>query len=159
MKVEVVEFYLFKNDIEKRKLRGTMHIFLPEHGLDIRGCLVFADHSRFHATLPHLSQVDDTGELQKFPVVGFLDLAKNEELKKEFLKEAKAYVDKNRNTFLPKEEPKREYKLKKEIKKPFKPHQKPPFKKSEPWVEPLKEKVMGKTFVSLPSKKKAWGSR
>lgn len=40
MDIEIVEFYLEQQDSSKKTLKGTLHIYLPTHDIDIRGVIV-----------------------------------------------------------------------------------------------------------------------
>lgn len=69
-KVEVVEFYPNKN--EKKKMFGTLHVYLPDLDIDLRGCPVYKTKKTFIAEPPFLFGVhEDTQEACRFPIFNF----------------------------------------------------------------------------------------
>jgi len=94
MKVEIVEFYEEERDDSKQFLRGSLHVFLPELNIDIRGCSVSKKKNWWHITLPFRKGFDqEKAEFVRYPVFSFLDRAKNEEFIREVRREGRLYVE------------------------------------------------------------------
>jgi hypothetical protein len=81
MQIEIVGFYVIERDDAKEKLTGTLHVYLVEEGIDIRGCYVVRKKSGILIFLPSKIGVDeDTGKKVQYPVFQYMDTEKNKEL-------------------------------------------------------------------------------
>lgn len=94
MKVEIVEFYEEERDDTRQRLRGSLHVFLPELNIDIRGCTVSKKKNYWHITLPFRKGFDhEKSEFVRYPVFSFLDREKNNELIREVRIEGRRYIE------------------------------------------------------------------
>ena len=94
MEIEVVEFYLIDHDKATDTIRGTLHIYVPEIDLDIRGCQVTKKKHRWFIGLPNRRAIDeDTGETVRFPLVSFADATKTTALVAELRTKGRAYIE------------------------------------------------------------------
>lgn len=119
MKIEIVEFYPTYISKDLNQASGTLHIYLPEEGIDIRGCRVRLKNNKgnFYAALPHGRQYDEEKKLQNYPMFSFFDDAKQQELKACLIEEAKKFMVVKIASMTPKQR---------------KPHQRPSTKKYAP---------------------------
>jgi hypothetical protein len=78
MELEIVEFYPVKyspkkNITQPEKFIGTLHIYLPKFGMDIRGIAVFRKAKQFFFKLPSHRYVDDETKVRKtYPIINFI---------------------------------------------------------------------------------------
>ncbi len=75
MKIEIVEFYReipYKTNQKSRKILGTMHIYLIDYKIDLRGIVVSRIKNFYFFRLPHGKQRDiETGKLTSYPILSF----------------------------------------------------------------------------------------
>jgi hypothetical protein len=96
MKVEVIEFYRV-NDYKKGFI-GTLHVYLPDLDIDLRGCPVFKAKGGYIIHLPARGYVEEgTRKKKQYPIIGFTKRETYDELIKnlktvgnEFLKALEA---------------------------------------------------------------------
>jgi DNA-binding cell septation regulator SpoVG len=87
MRIEIVGFYEIERNDEKKFLKGTMHIYLIELGIDIRGLTVLRDNNKILIYMPQkISPDEETKEKIRYPIFQFTDMAKNKELIQEIRK-------------------------------------------------------------------------
>ena len=94
MKFELVEFYQTKNT---KKAIGTIHIYLIDIKLDIRGILVLKKEDKIFFSFPHFKAIDsDTKKMVSYPFIRFNDNTQKQmmdfllnEVKPEILKRLK----------------------------------------------------------------------
>lgn len=81
MKFEFVEFYPIPIVDKKQKLIGTVHVYLVEKKMDIRGIKVFKLKGKnFRIQLPYMRGWDSEEKKEvQFPVVSFSDEVENQE--------------------------------------------------------------------------------
>lgn len=81
MKFEFIEFYPIPIVEKKQKLIGTVHIYLIEKKMDIRGIKVFRLKGKnFRIQLPYMRGWDSEEKKEvQFPVVSFADDEENQE--------------------------------------------------------------------------------
>jgi hypothetical protein len=93
MKIEIVGFYVRERDDAHKKLKGSLHAYLIDEGIDIRGINVIRKKDKIMVFLPHRTGVDeDTGEIVTYPVVTYSDMEKQKELKEKIIKVGSDYV-------------------------------------------------------------------
>jgi hypothetical protein len=81
MNIELVEFYDLPIDKKHKKRAGTLHIYLIDYQIDIRGIRVIFNKSRMYVNMPTMFGKDpDTGEKVMYPVFVFTDNNKNKEI-------------------------------------------------------------------------------
>lgn len=163
MEIEAKAFYLLKCSPDKKKIKGTMHIYLPEKGIHIRGCLIHLDGSSFFAALPHFKAPDDQNKLVRFPTLVFDDKNFNDELKAEFVIFAKKYLTLITDSLTPKAHQVASKTFKKPFKKPYnkgsggKPYKKPYDNRKPPYkpnaVATEKKKVDWDAVAKIQMKK------
>ena len=84
MEIEIVEFYEESRNEEKRHLKGTLHIYLIDLQLDLRGIRVFKENKKWWLNLPRGFGNDEvTKQRVFFPYFAFMDREKNKQLLKE----------------------------------------------------------------------------
>lgn len=84
MKIEFVEFYPYKpkvpNKHQKNNL-GTVHIYLIEEELDIRGIMAMKAGKGIFFNLPHYVAIDEeTGKPVRYPHIRFTNESKHKDL-------------------------------------------------------------------------------
>jgi len=77
MKFEMVGFYPSEN--KKSKLLGTLHIYIIDIELDVRGIQVFGNLKTMFFQLPHFMAFDD-GQKVRYPHIRFTNNEKQKEL-------------------------------------------------------------------------------
>jgi hypothetical protein len=93
MEIEIVEFYLEQQDTDKKTLKGTLHIYLPIHDIDIRGVIVSRRKDFWFFGLPSKVGSDqETGEKIKYPIFTFTDSKKMGELLSNIREKGKSYI-------------------------------------------------------------------
>lgn len=91
MKIEFVEFYPYHSK-KVYIIHGSLHVYIIDWKLDIRGVYVRITNNKFWFRLPHLSSVDaETGSFVGFPVISF-DAKDREEFFKILETDGKKFV-------------------------------------------------------------------
>lgn len=96
--IEIIDFFTIKNDPERSFLSGTLHIYLTNLQLDIRGIYLRKDHKKWIIAMPYFTanNIDpDADPTVKYPIINFVDHEKNRILRRILKKKAKEYVRKN----------------------------------------------------------------
>lgn len=136
MNLEVVEFYPSEVNGKSQTYRGTMHVYLIDLGIDIRGINVKGNKNRVYINLPWKNARDkDTNELVRFPVFDYTDKEKSKLFKKSLFEACQKYV---KEEFVAKGLAKIDLKL---LVKPPKPPKKAFHKKGK---KPFTKKPMNK---------------
>ena len=100
MKVEVVEFYPTEKDDSKQILKGSLHVYLPDMDVDLRGVMVRKRKDSWYFGLPSLFGKDpETGKMVRFPVFAFVNRDKTRELRNNIIEEGKRYIKENISNF------------------------------------------------------------
>lgn len=80
MKIEFVEFYPIETK-KKSNLLGTVHLYLIEEEMDLRGILVFKAPKGYFYKLPHFKTFDlEEKKMVFYPHVRFTNEEKHKEL-------------------------------------------------------------------------------
>lgn len=96
MNIEIVEFYIIEKNDKKKTLLGTVHIFIVDEGIDLRGIFVKLFNNKWIIHLPGRKAIDsDTGEEVRYPVFSYLDQEKNKKLINAIREKAIEYVKEN----------------------------------------------------------------
>jgi hypothetical protein len=96
MDIEVVEFYTMERNDEKQTLVGSLHVYLTEMDVDLRGVLVKKRKDSWYFELPFLFGKDpETKQKVKFPVFSFVNREKTSELRNVVRDKGKDYIIKN----------------------------------------------------------------
>jgi hypothetical protein len=84
MKIEFVEFYPYNPEISIKKnknILGTVHIYLIEEEMDIRGILVSKAGKGIYFHLPHYTAIDEeTRKPVRYPHIRFTNDSKHKSL-------------------------------------------------------------------------------
>lgn len=95
MNVEVIEFYPAKKCDSKNLIEGTMHVYIQDLDLDLRGIKVKMTKKRFwFFQIPHRRGWDpETQQMVKFPLISFPSKEKHRELIKQIYEKGKEYIE------------------------------------------------------------------
>lgn len=103
MEIELVEFYPDIKRFKKRPRIGTVHIFLEEIGMDIRGIECYlTEKKQMFFKLPYKKGKDEEGNLATYPVINFIDIKKFEQVKEFLHQNAIPYIKENYSSTLDK---------------------------------------------------------
>lgn len=96
MKIELVEFYPL-SDEEKNKYKtkcvGTVHVYLIESEMDVRGIRVIPLKRGYFFEIPHFRFKDEDGKKGKYPLLHFVNEKKHKAFLKFFKDEVTPVVD------------------------------------------------------------------
>jgi|SRR5580693_1762261 hypothetical protein len=96
LKIEVIEVYLTTIDKSLRYIKGTMHIYIENDQLDIRGINVRFHKERWLIWLPEAySKDEETGVPVKYPIPSYASNWKQAQLLSFLKKEAVQYMQAN----------------------------------------------------------------
>jgi hypothetical protein len=81
MKFELVEFYPAHKSHRNKSFLGSVHIYVIDFELDIRGILVFKRGKKPFFQKPYSVALDaETGERVRFPLVGWSNTSREAEM-------------------------------------------------------------------------------
>lgn len=93
MKIEIVDFYLKKKT--GPKIMGTMHIYLIDYKMDIRGIHVYGSEKKYFYFLPSKSAIDpETKNKIWYPLISFSDQKLVNDLKDFLIKNGGKFINK-----------------------------------------------------------------
>ena len=93
MNIEIVEFYPLERDDKKQTLKGSLHVYLIDLGVDLRGVFVNKKKNSWFLSPPHMFGKDpETGEKVRFPVFSYVNQEKEKELKKGIREKGREYI-------------------------------------------------------------------
>ncbi len=96
MKIEIVEFYPLNVDKSANFFCGSLHIYLIEYGLDIRGINVIKKNNRWTFFLPHRKAKEEgTENFIQYPIINFTDNQKQQALVDFIRTKGKEYIQEN----------------------------------------------------------------
>lgn len=96
MNIEIVGFYALERNDKKQKLTGTMHVYLIDYGIDLRGVYVDKMKERWFFMIPNRTGIDEeTKQKVTYPVFTFTDNSKHKEMMKTIREKGKEYITKN----------------------------------------------------------------
>ena len=94
MEIEIVEAYLIKRDAQAQPKGWSLHVYIPEWEMDLRGIWMFKKESGWIIQMPHLTNFDEDEQKKiRFPVISFSDSEKIRKLKEEIKKKAIEYIE------------------------------------------------------------------
>ena len=93
MNLEIVEFYPIEIDQAKGNLNGTLHIFLSDIGVDLRGILVSKRKEYWNFTLPFRKTFTSDTEVTRYPTFSFRDREKTNQLLQLIRQEGRKFVE------------------------------------------------------------------
>lgn len=91
MKIEIQEFYPFTKEGYEGCFLGTLHVYLIDLNMDIRGIEVLVVKNKYKFYLPKKYEMKKGYKIW-YPVINFLDNNKNKELKKELNKKGLEFI-------------------------------------------------------------------
>lgn len=95
-KIEVVEFYPKPPSLKAKNLLGTMHVFLEEEKIDIRGIAVIKKKNNWAFLWPSFKGYDpDTQKEIRYPVFQFIDHEKQKAFTQEIKRKGMEYIKEN----------------------------------------------------------------
>ncbi len=93
MNIEIVDFYVMERDDSKKKLNGSMHVYIVDLDIDLRGLFVTRKNKQIFIYLPTKSGIDtETKEIVYFPIFSFGDMKKTQQLVKDILEVGRPYI-------------------------------------------------------------------
>lgn len=96
MEIEIVEFYEFKRDEKKQRLEGTLHVYLINEKIDLRGIYLVRHKNKVYIQMIYKKAIDlDTKEEVSYPIFSYADPKKNKELLEAIREKGGEYVLKN----------------------------------------------------------------
>jgi len=97
MKVEIVGFY--KNIDPNIKIEGTLHAYLVDYDIDIRGIVVMKREKGYFYKMPGRKTLDpETKEKVWYPHISFSNIEKTQDMIKSIKKEADEFLKKELTT-------------------------------------------------------------
>lgn len=94
MEIEIVEFYPYKP--KGKKVSGTLHVYLIDLEMDIRGIHVSVTGKHWWFQMPYRVQYDHANKEEvRFPLIGFTDLTKHEAMMNSIREKGRIYIEKN----------------------------------------------------------------
>jgi hypothetical protein len=93
--IEIIEFFEDERDDKKQVLRGTLHAYLPDLGIDLRGIVVKKRKDSWYISLPtKVGKDHESGEPVLYPVISFTDRTKTAEMINVIRTKGKEFVEK-----------------------------------------------------------------
>ena len=97
MNIEIVGFYPLVFDKKKPFLEGTLHIYIIDLDIDIRGIYVINQKKRWIFRMPHKRTIDsDTKESVGYPIFSFTNAERNAFLLKAIINQGSIFMDKHK---------------------------------------------------------------
>jgi hypothetical protein len=93
MLIEIVEFYPDKVNLDTEYFNGTLHVYLVDYEIDLRGVYVYRKNEKWMFRLPTKISKDEE-EITRYPIFNFTDPNKNRELITEIRKAGISYIRK-----------------------------------------------------------------
>lgn len=98
MQIEVVEFYPARKEQKKDFLRGTLHVYIIDFCMDIRGIVVQKNRDKWYFYLPSKFAKDpETNKDVQYPVINFTQAGMNVELFGLIKQHGQEYIERNFN--------------------------------------------------------------
>ena len=92
MDIEIIEYYPKKPDRKGNK-QGTLHVYLCDYDMDVRGCQVNFNGDKIYVRLPFFYQYDpDQERVVGYPMINLVDEKKHNELCKTVAVEGRKFV-------------------------------------------------------------------
>lgn len=88
MNIEIVEFYPIKD----KKFIGTLHIYIIDYNLDVRGIKVFRMKKNYFFQMPGMTTIDENGKKVFYPYISFIDENTKKSLIDQIIKKGSKYV-------------------------------------------------------------------
>lgn len=94
MNIEIVEFYPITQDRKMTKMSGTLHVYLIDWEMDIRGIYVKKNGKKWIIIMPHQKAFDPkTQKIERYPIISFSDPKKYKEIMENIRKLAVTYIE------------------------------------------------------------------
>ncbi len=93
-KIEIIEYYPLIKKNKKQNFIGTMHIYLVDEEMDVRGVYVFKkEDNKYKFVMPHKYSKDlESGKNEWYPIINFTSQRKNKDLSKALYIKGTDYV-------------------------------------------------------------------
>ena len=92
MNIEFVEFYQLERNDQRQALKGTLHVYLCDLDIDLRGVFVLRNKDFGRFSLPFKKALDENGDLISYPVFNFVSIEKQRALIEAIIEKGKEYV-------------------------------------------------------------------
>ncbi len=100
MEVEIVEAYLMQKRKDESPKGWSIHVFIPEWGMDIRGIRLYKSRSAWSICMTHIQNFDfEEGKIVSFPAISLIDSEKNKDLKDKIKQKSIEFVEKKLKAF------------------------------------------------------------
>ena len=94
MQIEIIEFYPIEQNDNKQLLTGTMHVYLIDHEIDLRGVYVSKKKDYWQFSLPFRKGIDaETGQEVHYPVFTFRDREKQKALIASIREQGRLFIE------------------------------------------------------------------
>lgn len=94
MNIEIVAFYQHEKDDAKQTLFGTLHVYLVDYDIDLRGVFVSRRKDAWFFSLPSRPGFDQaTGKAIRYPCITFKSREKQNELIDAIREKGRAYIE------------------------------------------------------------------
>jgi hypothetical protein len=95
MNIEIVECYqLFETN--KKSFSGTVHVYLIDYGIDLRGVFITQYKNKWIVKLPSRTGIDpDTKKEISYPIFSFVDREKTKKMIDDIKNKASKYIEEN----------------------------------------------------------------
>lgn len=94
MEIEIVEYYPEIATTKKKCKQGTMHVYIIDIGMDIRGIRWIKTKKQWIMLMPHMPALDE-GKRVFYPVISFTDIDKMKDLLTQIKQKGLDYITKN----------------------------------------------------------------
>lgn len=93
MEIEVVEYYPMEKKNKNARLLGTMHVYLCDEKIDLRGVKIYKGGKSYFVEVPFSYGIDEeTKEKVKYPYLSFIENDKQEDFIKSLRAAAKTHL-------------------------------------------------------------------
>lgn len=97
MNIEIVDFYMIKEDEAKKLWQGTCHAYFIDYKMDVRGIKIVKNKNYIWVSMPATSAIDaDTGEKVWYPLINFIEPDTTKALRSAIRNSAREYFNQKR---------------------------------------------------------------
>lgn len=90
--IEIVNFYPAVREDNKQFLQGSLHVYLYDLDIDLRGVFISKKKDYWYFSLP-LKIAKDDGQTVKYPIVSFRDRGKTNQLLQLIKEQGKPFIE------------------------------------------------------------------
>lgn len=91
--IEIVNFYIINREDSKQFMQGTLHVYLVDLEIDLRGVFVSKKKDFWHFSLPLQKALDSEKKTNRYPVISFRDRDKTTQLLQAIREKGKPYIE------------------------------------------------------------------